>query len=218
MDLKELIKNNLLEFIKTMYAGSEDEFSDVLNHYGNTGKEAFYADLDRAIVSLAKLSNDDFTSIYENLRDIKPAKRGVLLSENLMCTGSFNLDFIKYSNNTDIHIPDFVFDWAEETLQNPYYTDLLSHLVKYNLDTVDQHGYLARLEFQAHSCIYVLITDQFEFMPVRVNEIYIRFTNGAELSLFKNVIFNESNCPYETLNEFLTEIIDLDSKLLIKEN
>lgn len=218
MDLRSEIKKNLLGFIEKMCGDNPEDFEKAIKLYGDEGEKEFYVDVERAVDALMHLSQYEFTDVYENLRDVKPAKRGVLLCEGVdRAGGTYDFEFLQSSKETDFAEETFVYEWAKSTLQNPYYTDLFSHMIRYGEGVVDEHGCLTGLGVEVRVLTYLLITDTFEFIPVRLREIYLQLSDENEFSLYKNFILNENICPYEELEELLTEIIDMGSILKIVE-
>lgn len=216
MILKEKIKENLLDYIIKIYAKSKDDLLKKLDYYGYESKKEFYEVLDQAATLLVDLSQYEFFDIYENLRDVKPMKRGVLLGETLESGGgTYTLKFIESCRGTDIPIKGFVYDWVKNTLENPHYADLLSHIVQFGEKTVDKDGTLSGLGFEETSCNYLLITDTYEFLPVRVDEIFIKFSSGDRLDLYKNVVIDEEARTFDELEVLLEEIIDFGSSLRV---
>ena len=218
MSFKEKIRENLLDYIIKMYAENEDDLLKNLDYYGYEGKEAFYEVLDQAATALVNLSQYEFSDIYENLRDVKPMKRGVLLCETVDSGGgTYTLKHIESFRGTDIPVEGFVNEWVENALKSPYYADLLAHTVQFGEKTVDKDGVLSGLGFDANSLFYLLVTDTYEFLPVRVNEIFIRFSNGGRLDLYRNVMIDEEARTYDELDVLLEEIIGFGSCLRIAE-
>lgn len=183
MGFRSLVEHNLFEFIQRMNSKHKQNISDTIKNYGKSGVSNFDTDFGQAVDSLMELSKYEFTDIYENMRDIYPLKRGVLLCERELSHETYDLSLMDSRERQDVFYESFVSDWAEETLQNSSYTDLLSYFVRFGEKTVDPHGYLTGLEFNTRSFTYLLITNEYEFLPIRIDEIYLAFSSGAELSL-----------------------------------
>lgn len=219
MSLRSLIRENLITFIKSLEQ-NEDSYglSNSFIEYEERGKEVLITDLNRAIDSLLELSKYQFIDIFENIRDLNAVKRGVLISKKLIKNGGpFNLGFLESSAGTDMELDDYVYEWAEQTLQNPYYTDLFSKVIKCPDGIIDQEGFLSGLKFYTSSYTNLLITDSYEFIPIQTNEIYIVFSDGEEFTLYKNTILDNNIKPYDTLEELLYEIIDMESVLQVAD-
>ena len=209
------IKNKLLNFLDAMEAlAMKDPFALVAlkELYAGEGPERFDADIQAAAEVLA--SYNGFQPVKRNLYDSEPVYSGVMLCESPGRFGGGNtFEYLNEAKHSDFAnmIPEDVYSWANSALNNRAYTNLLSYMVELGADEVDQAGCLSGLCFNYAELTHLLITTDFDFIPVRSLEISIDGPDGGQILLESKLDFSQNFCPYEPAEDLLEEIIALHS-------